>query len=169
MALKHTDIELDLIADPEAYLMIENSIRCGISTISNRYAKAINPYTVDGYDPEQPTNFITYLDANNLYGLAQSQPLPVGDFQFLTPDEISKFNVMDIPQDSPTGYIVDCDLEYPSTLHNSHSDYPLAPEHLTVTKDMLSPFAQNLIGQDWRPTNKLIPNLYDKTNYVTHY
>jgi len=34
---------------------------------------------------------------------------------------------------------------------------------------MLSPFAQNLIGQDWRPTNKLIPNLYDKTNYVTHY
>ena len=169
IALKHTGIELDLITDPEAYLMIENSIRGGISTISNRYAKANNPYTIDGYDPEQPTSYITYLDANNLYGLAQSQPLPVGDFQFLTPDEISKFNVMDIPQDSPTGFIVDCDLEYPSTLHNSHSDYPLAPEHLTVTKDMLSPFAQNLIGQGWQPTKKLIPNLYDKTNYVTHY
>ena len=76
---------------------------------------------------------------------------------------------MDIPEDSPIGYIVDCDLEYPSTLHDSHSDYPLAPEHLTVTKDMLSPFAQNIVGQGWKPIQKLIPNLYNKTNYVTHY
>jgi len=144
--------------------MIENSIRGGICTISNRYAKANNPYTIDGYDPEQPATYITYLDVNNLYGLAQSQPLPVGDFQFLTPDEISKFNFMDIPEDTPIGYIVDCDLEYPSTLHDSHSDYPLAPEHLTVTKDMLSPFAQNIIGQGWKAIQKLIPNLYNKTN-----
>ena len=50
-----------------------------------------------------------------------------------------------------------------------HSGYPLAPEHMTVTREMLSPFARNLAGQSWRPTQKLIPNLYDKTNYVTHY
>jgi len=169
MALKHTGIELDLITDPEAYLMLENSIRGGISTISNRYAQANNPYTIDGYDPEQPATYITYLDANNLYGVAQSQPLPVGDFQFLTSDEISTFNLMSVAEDSPTGYIVDCDLEYPSNLRDSHSDYPLAPEHLTVTKDMLSPFAQHLVGQGWAPTKKLIPNLYNKSHYVTHY
>jgi len=34
---------------------------------------------------------------------------------------------------------------------------------------MLSPFAENLAGQRWRPTEKLIPNLYDKSHYVTHY
>ena len=34
---------------------------------------------------------------------------------------------------------------------------------------MLCPFARNLAGKTWRPTQKLIPNLYDKTNYVTHY
>ena len=76
---------------------------------------------------------------------------------------------MNIAEDSPTGYIIDCDLQYPAHLHNMHSDYPLAPEHLTVTREMLSPFARNLAGKTWRPTQKLIPNLYDKTNYVTHY
>ena len=27
---------------------------------------------------------------------------------------------------------------YPTDLHASHNDYPLAPEHMTVTRDMLS-------------------------------
>ena len=34
---------------------------------------------------------------------------------------------------------------------------------------MLSPFSQNLIGKNWVSSQKLIPNLHDKTNYVTHY
>ena len=168
MALKHTKVQLELLTDPEAYLMIENSIRGGISTISNRYARANNRLAGD-FDSSKPTTFITYLDANNLYGSAQSEPLPVSDFRFLTPDEISQLDIMTVAEDSPTGYIVDCDLEYPAHLHDSHSDYPLAPQHFTVSPELLSPFARNLLGQGWRPTEKLIPNLYDKTNYVTHY
>ena len=47
----------------------------------------------------------------------------------------------------------------------------MAPEHLTVTKDMLSPYAEKLLdAQRPRvPTKKLTPNLMDKTKYVTHY
>jgi len=45
--------------------MIENSMRGGIATISQRYASANNPF-VDGYD-EDETRHITYLDANSLY------------------------------------------------------------------------------------------------------
>ena len=56
MALKHTQVELDLICDPEIYLTFENSIRGGISTISNRYARANNPL-VEGYDPTKPTTY----------------------------------------------------------------------------------------------------------------
>ena len=141
MALKHTGAQLDLITDEAIYLTFKNSIRGGISTISNRYAKANNPL-VDGYDPSKPTSYITYLDANNLYGAAQSEMLPVGDFRLLTPDEIWQFETEKIPQDSPTGYVVECDLEYPAYLHKDHSDYPLAPEHLEVSSDMLSPFAK---------------------------
>ena len=170
MALKHTQAELELITDPEIYLMFENAIRGGFATISNRYSKANNPL-VENFDPTKPTTFITYLDANNLYGAAQSEPLPVGDFKFLTPDEISQLDLLNIDEDSPTGYVIDCDLHYPAELHDKHSDYPLAPEHLTVSEEMLSPFAKNLWNQGWRwtPTKKLISNLYDKTHYVTHY
>jgi len=42
-ALKFTRVELDLITDPDAYLMIENKMRCGIATISHRHAEANNP------------------------------------------------------------------------------------------------------------------------------
>ena len=168
MALKHTEVELDLISDPEGYLMIENSIRGGICTISNRYSKANNPL-VEDFDPSKTTTFITYLDTNNLYGAAQSEPLPVGDFKFLTADEISQLNIMTVTDDSPTGNIIDCDLEYPAHLHDMHSDYPLAPEHFVVKSEMLSPFARNLQGKGWKPMGKLIPNLYGKTHYVTHY
>jgi len=65
-ALRHTDVELDLITDPDAYLLIENSIRGGMATISNRYSKANNPY-LEGYDESKPTTYITYLDANNYF------------------------------------------------------------------------------------------------------
>jgi len=74
-ALKFTGVELDLITDPDAYLMIENNMRSGIATISHSHASANNPL-VEGYDPTKPTSYITYLDANNLYGDAMSNPLP---------------------------------------------------------------------------------------------
>jgi len=86
-ALKYTEADLELITDPEAYLMIENSMRGGIASISHRYALANNPH-VDDYDDSEARRYITYLDANSLYATAQSEPLPVGNFKFLDEDEI---------------------------------------------------------------------------------
>ena len=170
MALRYTDVKLDLITDPAAYLMVESGMRGGIASISQRHAKANNPY-VEGYDTNEPSCYITYLDANNLYGAAQSEVLPVGSFKFLSEQEVANFDMMSVDPDSSEGYIIECDLTYPSHLHDMHSDYPMAPEHLTVTKDMLSPYAKELCDaqRPWTPTEKLIPNLMNKTNYVTHY
>ena len=75
-----------MLTDPDAYLMIENNMRGGIATIRNRHAVANNPL-LEGYDETKPTNYIAYFDANNLYGDAISNPLMVGNFQFL-PSEI---------------------------------------------------------------------------------
>ena len=98
-----------------------------------------------------------------------SEPLPVGKFRFLDEQEIERFDVMSIPADADTGYIVECDLTYPQTLHHLHNDYPMAPEHLTVDRDMLSEYARSIIGKNWMSTQKLIPNLNNKTKYVCHY
>jgi len=75
---------------------------------------------MEGYDPNKPTSYITYLDANNLYGDAMSNPLPVGKFKFLSQTEIDQFDLMSIPPDGDTGYIIECDLIYPDHLHDEH-------------------------------------------------
>jgi len=168
-ALKFTGVELDLITDPDAYLIIENNMRGGIATISHRHALANNPLVV-GYDRNKPTSYITYLDANNLYGDAMSNPLPVGKFEFLSQTEIDQFDLMSIPPYGDPGYIIECDLIYPDHLHPLHSDYPLAPQHLTVNAEMLSPFTSQFINKESKSSKKkLIPNLLNKNKYVTHY
>jgi hypothetical protein len=63
-------------------------------------------------------------------------------------------------------------LDYPAELHNLHSDYPLAPESMKISEDMLSDYSKKLkqklnIGNSNVP--KLVPNLYDKKKYVVHY
>ena len=68
------------------YQFFKKGIRGGMSIITNRYSKA-NKY-MKNYEPNQPSKFIMYLNDNNLYGWAQCQPLPVGDFKWLTPGEI---------------------------------------------------------------------------------
>ena len=166
--LKMTGVKLDLFSDPEKHLFVENNIRGGVSVISNRYAKANNKYTDDGHDSTRPTSFISYLDANNLYGYAMSQPLPTGNFRFLTEDEIKHLDILNVPDDHPTGYILEVDMEYPHDLHELHNDYPLAPEKLLITKEMLSPYIQSFPGPHVS-SQKLVPNLNDKTKYVTHY
>ena len=169
--LRMTGVTLELLTDIDMHLMVERGIRGGISMISNRYSKANNKYQ-DDYDPLKPSKYITYLDANNLYGWAMSQSLPYGEFKWLTDDQISSFCVNNISDESEHGYFLDVDLEYPENLHDRHSDYPLAPESMIVTDEMLSPFSQKLkenLQVKGKPTPKLIPNLHKKTNYIVHY
>ena len=74
-----------------------------VSTLTT-HARANNPL-VEGYDPAKPSSWLSYLDCNNLYGWAMSQPLPVGNFRFLSQEEIADFDVMKIPTHGDTGYI----------------------------------------------------------------
>ena len=73
--LKMTRIELDLISDIHMHLFIEKGIRGGISYIAKRHSKENNKY-MECYDCTKKSKYITYLDANNLYGWAMCQYLP---------------------------------------------------------------------------------------------
>ena len=146
-------------------------MRGGISMITPRYTKAINKYLQD-YDPEKPTSFITYKDANNLYGHAMSQPLPIGDFKWMPEREIASLDVTTVIYDADTGYILEVDLEYPPELYDLHSDYPLAPEKIEISPEMLAPYQLNLKDElEYKPSKvaKLVPNLWNKRKYVIHY
>jgi hypothetical protein len=165
--LKYTDIKLELISDPEIFLFFENNIRGGVSVCSHRYARANNQYLPD-FNPDKATSYLAYLDANNLYGWAMSQYLPIGKFRFLTECEIAKIDFLDLVDNAETGYVLEVDLEYPESLHDSHNDYPLAPENVLITRDMLSPFCLSF-NQKHIDSNKLVPNLRNKMKYVIHY
>ena len=88
------------------------------------------------YDPKKPSKVITYLDMNNLYGWAMNGYLPYGGFKLLK--NVDGFDVTSVSEKSPIGFILEVDLEYPDELHLLHNDYPLAPEKLAITYDMLS-------------------------------
>ena len=98
--LKKTNAQLDLLTDYGMYRFIEDGIRGGVCGPSKRYAKANNPLV--GHDPSRPNTYLWYLDANNLYGWAMSQYLPVRDFQWV--EDTGKIeDYLDIPKDADQG------------------------------------------------------------------
>ena len=129
------------------------------------------------WSAKKPKSSLLYTDANNLYGWAMLQFLPTGGFVWIKESDrlqnlqkqIEKGKLAD---DASEGYILKVKLKYPKELHPSHTDYPLAPERMRAKKEWLSKKQQELIkrsGQRYTPTDKLIPNLYDKDEYVIHY
>ena len=75
-SLKKTNVELELLTDYDLLLMVEEGIRGETCHTVQRYAKANNKYMKD-YDRKKKSSYIQYLDANNLYGKAMTEKLPV--------------------------------------------------------------------------------------------
>ena len=95
--LKMTKINLELIIDIDMQLFIEKGLRGGISYIAHRHTEANNKY-MKNYDPSKVSCYIPYLDANNLYGWAMSQPLPYRNFKWVEADSV-------IPKKKGIGHI----------------------------------------------------------------
>ena len=94
--------------------------------ITTRYGLANAP-TLTAYDASHPNVNLVYLDANNLYGWAMSQPLPTHRFRFRQPDEIEAQTVVELGNNAEDGYIFEVDISYPQHLHDAHDDHPLTP------------------------------------------
>ena len=153
--LKKTNIELELLADYDMLLMVEEGIRGRICHSIHQYAKANNEY-MKNYNNNEESSYIQYLDANNLYGWAMSKKLPVNGFKWIDNSEtaehvINEEFIKNYNENDNKGYILEVDVKNPKRLHELHSDLPFLSERMKIDK-----------------CNKLVCNLFNKKKYVTH-
>ena len=148
---KKIKAELELLTNIDILLMTEKGIRGGICHVIHRHAKANNKY-MKNYDKNIKSSYLTYLNANNLYGWAMLQKRPVSGFERVK--ELSKFDerfIKKYDEDRHKRYFLEVDFEYSKYLFNLHSDLPF----LIVRSKILK-------------CNKVVCDIYDKKNYVVH-
>ena len=151
--LKKTNVKLELLTDNVMLLMFEEGTRGGMCQATYRYAKANSKY-ISNHDKNKESSYIEYVDANNLYGWAMSQKLPVGDFKWIDKDDMSKFSeqfIKNFDENSDKGYIFEVDVGYPENIRMLHSDLAFLPERMKINK-----------------CDKLVCNTHNKGNYEVH-
>ena len=134
--LKKTKLELELLTDIDMLLMVEKGTRGGICQAIHRYAKANNKY-MKNYGKNIISSHLMYLDANNLYGWAVSQKLPLNGFKWVEKSRLSRFDkifIKNYNENSDKGYFLEVDVDYPKELFNLHKDLPFLSERKKVNK-----------------------------------
>ena len=152
--LKMTKIKLEAISDINVHLFIEKGMRGGISYIAKRHSK------VNDCESNKEKQSIIYG-----YGWGMSNLLPYDEFNWFSEKEINKLDLDSVSENSSIRYFLEADLEYPNELHDLLNDYPLAPEKLEISSDMLSKYCSDIAdkcGIKVGGVSKLVPNLRDK-------
>ncbi|RLU25299.1 hypothetical protein DMN91_003392, partial [Ooceraea biroi] len=85
------------------------------------YYYILSGFTWDAMLKHTRINFELLTDID----MTMCQPLPYANFRWV--DDTSNFDVNAIAPDSPKGYVLEVDLEYPQHLHDAHADLPFCP------------------------------------------
>lgn len=162
----------------DMYNFVEK-VRGGISTVSHRYARANNKTLGEhNYDPNQPESYIIPFDENAQYAHSMSQCLPLGNFEWIKPTTDQVANVMNTPDDSEVGYLLEADSYCPKELHDEQSEYPFLPQRYEPKHEELSEYYHKVRSVNDPSYNKnkpaklnetLICNFHPKTKYVMYY
>lgn len=161
LMLKITKCEIELPQDINMVHFFESGIRGGVSFINTRHLEI-----------EKKNEHIFYIDANNLYGLAQVSKLPYSNFEWIDKTNFD-VNWQDINTEEDIGYILEVDLSYPSHLHVKHDNFPLAPENILVTHKNLSPYSKKAffkcMNQKKYQDIKLSATFHPRKKYILHF
>ena len=152
-----TGVKLDYITDDKLRLLLENNMRGGPSAcLGNRYVK-------------RGERKIVYEDMTNLYGWSMSQYLPTGDFREIKVTRSSLKTILRTPNNYEHGFLIECDIEYPSNIHEKIKHFPFLPEKKTVKLEDVSPYMTINKREKYKPTEKLIVDQTNKQGYFLHY
>ena len=160
--LLYSGAEIELMSDADMFTEIEQNIRGGVSCVKTRYSE------------KTEDKVISLIDANNLYGFALSQKLPIGEYERLSEAEYSKIDWMKQDLDQDHGYIACVSLEAPPEVHDKLDEFPPAPHKQEITYDMLSPYAKRALHEccenprQYKAT-KLIGSFLPKKEYSVHH
>ena len=126
--LKTTGVSLDYITDDKLRLLLENKMKGGPSScMGNRYVK-------------RGERKIVYEDMNHLCGWSMSQNLPTGDFHEIKVTRSSLEKILRTPDNDEHGFLIECDLEYPSSIHEKTKYFPILPDMKTSKVEDFSPY-----------------------------
>ena len=187
--LKMTRVQLELIKDPRMIAFIDRGVIGGVSMTDTCLFTANSPYMdnpdfnstlIRGkqtpssplYNPGKKKREIMTFDVNGLYSFCMRKPLPYKDFRWENPSIITDALIHNYSDDDRRGFFVEVDMEYPRALHRAHDTFPLAPEHVQIRQSKLSKFQREYLNahkmKNATGQKKVIPNLWNKSNYVCH-
>ena len=155
--LKMTGVTLDNITDDKLRLLLESNMRGGPSAcMGSRYVK-------------RGERKIEYEDLNKLFGWSMSQYLPTRDFRESQVTRSSLKRILRTPDNDEHGFLIECDLEYPSSIHEKTKHFPFLPEKKTIKVDDFSPHMTTNKPEKYKPTENLIKDQTNKQRYFLHY
>ena len=133
-ALKMGETDIELIDDMSMYETFEGMLRGGYCCATQRRV-ICNNIDLDSYDKNKDDVKFKLIDFNSLYAGCLRENVPVGNFRYLTKEEVAKFeckvngekNIMNINSSkfSKKGYVFTVDIELPNDLKTLVDDFPL--------------------------------------------
>ena len=162
--LKTTKNQLELLSDETMHLLIEDNIRGGVVFCNERYKEN---------NVQDSSQDLIYVDVNSLYAWSMDHFLPYSDYEWCSLDELYNIDWERIDTEGDKGYILKVDLICPPEIHDFLSEYPVAPENITISYEQLSPYAKHCLHElrdknDYQ-ARKLIASVGDKKEYLTHF
>ena len=154
--LKYTGINLQTLQDKDKILLLETNIRGGISSVMG-----------DRYIKSDDNKKIMYFDAKNLYGDGMSQPLPYDEIKFDI--SVNLEDILNTPDDSDIGYLVEFDLIYPNNIKEKTKNFPFAPVNKKICPDVFNDYMKEIRPDTCVQSSKLICDWSDKKHYLVHY
>ena len=148
------------------YECLRDVMMGGLSAIFTPHRRANSPELGDHYDPEKPHSYFLTLDVSSMYPAIMCEPMPVDGGTFVhLPDSgmdrikwayktLSGIDYMGSKEKESFLFVVD--YSFPLEKHDQ-IDWP-PPCRMSVSRDQLSPFTQELMAKNGLQCSK-VPKL----------